>query len=234
MDPICYIAGAQEPGELALAPGRPAFVIAADGGLDHLERRGIGADLIVGDFDSLGRVPEGANVVRHPEEKDDTDMVYAIRKGLELGYRRFILLGGVGGRLEHTLGNLQLLDWLATQGAQGFLAGEKTAATCLRSGMSVTFPPSMAGYLSVFCNSGTAEGVTLAGLKYPLEDYTLSGSFPLGVSNQFLGEAATVSVEEGSLLLIWEDRGDFYANLPRLWARTERTSTERNMEGLSL
>lgn len=88
--------------------------------------------------------------------------------------------------------------------------------------------------MSVFCNSGTAEGVTLAGLKYPLEDYTLSGSFPLGVSNQFLGEAATVSVEEGSLLLIWEDRGDFYANLPRLWARTKRTSTERNMEGLSL
>jgi thiamine pyrophosphokinase len=124
----------------------------------------------------------------------------------------------VGGRLEHTLGNLQLLDWLAIHGAQGFLAGEKTAATCLRDGKSISFPPSMAGYLSVFCNSGAAEGVTLSGLKYPLEDYTLTGDFPLGVSNQFLGVEASVSVERGSLLLIWEDKGGFYAKLPGLWA----------------
>ena len=75
----------------------------------------------------------------------------------------------------------------------------------------------MTGYLSVLCNSGTAEGVTLSGLKYPLEDYTLTGSFPLGVSNQFLGVEAAVSVEKGSLLLIWEDKGGFYAKLPRLW-----------------
>lgn len=232
---ICYIVGAMSlTPALRPYPVQGDYVIAADRGFDSLIAYGVNPDLAVGDFDSLGHRPSHPNVIQLPAEKDDTDMVYAIRKGLELGYRRFILLGGVGGRLEHTLGNLQLLDWLASQGAQGFLAGEKTAATCLRSGMSVTFPASMAGYLSVFCNSGTAEGVTLAGLKYPLEDYTLSGSFPLGVSNQFLGEAATVSVAEGSLLLIWEDRGDFYANLPRLWARTERTSTERNMEGLSL
>ena len=76
----------------------------------------------------------------------------------------------------------------------------------------------MSGYLSVFCNSGTAEGVTLAGLKYPLDRYDLTGGFPLGVSNQFLGEPAVVSVEKGSLLLIWEDRGSFYAKLPKLWA----------------
>ena len=126
-------------------------------------------------------------------------MVFALRKGLELGYRRFVLLGGVGGRLEHTLGNLQLLDWLACQGGQGFLAGEKTAATCIRDGMSVTFPPSMTGYLSVLCNSGRAEGVDLTGLKYPLNGYTLTGSFPLGVSNQFLGQEASVSVKQGSL-----------------------------------
>ena len=144
-------------------------------------------------------------------------MVYALRKGLEMGYRRFILLGGVGGRLEHTLGNLQLLDWLTVHGAQGFLAGEKTVATCIRDGATLTFPNTMSGYLSVFCNSGTAQGVTLANLKYPLEDYTLTGSFPLGVSNQFLDVPAQVSVREGSLLLIWEDQGDFYSLMPKLW-----------------
>ena len=216
---ICYIVGAMSlTPDLRPYPVQGDYVIAADRGFDSLMAYGVTPNLAVGDFDSLGHRPSHPNVIQLPAEKDDTDMVYAIRKGLELGYRRFVLLGGVGGRLEHTLGNLQLLDWLAIHGAQGFLAGEKTAATCLRDGKSISFPPSMAGYLSVFCNSGAAEGVTLSGLKYPLEDYTLTGDFPLGVSNQFLGVEASVSVERGSLLLIWEDKGGFYAKLPGLWA----------------
>ena len=215
---ICYIVGA-----MSLTPGlcpHPApgdYVIAADRGFDSLLAYGVMPDLAVGDFDSLGHQPNHPNVIRLPAEKDDTDMVFALRKGLEQGYRRFLLLGGVGGRLEHTLGNLELLDWLAIHGAQGFLAGEKTAATCIRDGSSLTFPPDLSGYLSVFCNSGTAEGVTLEGLKYPLTDYTLTSGFPLGVSNQFLGCSARVSVKKGSLLLIWEEKGDLYSLLPQLW-----------------
>ena len=217
---ICYIVGAMSlTPDLRPYPVQGDYVIAADRGFDSLMAYGVKPDLAVGDFDSLGHRPSHPNVIQLPAEKDDTDMVYAIRKGLELGYRRFILLGGVGGRLEHTLGNLQLLDWLTRHRAQGFLAGEKTVATCIRDGMSLTFPPSMSGYLSVFCNSGTAEGVDLSGLKYPLAGYTLTGDFPLGVSNQFLDGPASVSVGKGSLLLIWEDRGDFYAKLPRLWAK---------------
>ena len=217
---ICYIVGAMSlTPDLRPYPTRGDYVIAADRGFDSLMAYGVTPDLAVGDFDSLGHRPNHPNVIQLPVEKDDTDMVYAIRKGLDLGYRRFVLLGGVGGRLEHTLGNLQLLDWLACQGGQGFLAGEKTVATCVRGGRTVTFPPTMEGYLSVFCNSGAAEGVTLTGLKYPLDGYTLTGDFPLGVSNQFLGTEAGVSCKTGSLLLIWKDAGDFYAKLPRLWAQ---------------
>ena len=218
-DRICYVVGAMSlslPLRPCPAPGD--YIIAADRGYDSLMAYGVVPDLVVGDFDSLGYAPSHPNVTRLPAEKDDTDMVFALRQGLELGYRRFVLLGGVGGRLEHTLGNLQLLDWLTTQGAQGFLAGEKTAATALRDG-SLTFPASMAGYLSVFCNSGTAEGVDLTGLKFPLHSYTMTGSFPIGVSNEFTGAPATVSVQKGSLLLLWEDRGDFYSLLPKLWSQ---------------
>lgn len=221
MDPssgICYIVGAMSlTPNLRPYPGPNDYVIAADRGFDSLLAYGVMPDLAVGDFDSLGHRPSHPNVIQLPEEKDDTDMVFAVRKGLELGYRRFILLGGVGGRLEHTLGNLQLLDWLAGHGAQGFLAGEKTVATCIRDGGSITFPSTMSGYLSVFCNSGTAEGVTLSNLKYPLDDSEFSGSFPLGVSNQFLDVPAQVSVRRGSLLLIWEDKGDFYALIQKVW-----------------
>ena len=214
---ICYVVGAMSlTPALRPYPAPGDYVIAADRGYDSLMAYGVNPDLVVGDFDSLGYTPNHPNLIRLPVEKDDTDVAYALRQGLELGYRRFILLGCVGGRLEHTLGNLQILDWLTTQGAQGFLAGEKTAATALRNG-ALTFPPSMSGPLSVFCNSGTARGVNLTGLRFPLEDYTLESSFPIGVSNQFLGVQATVSVEEGSLLLIWEEKGDFYSLLPRLW-----------------
>ena len=217
---ICYIVGAMSlTPDLRPYPAPGDYVIAADRGFDSLMAYGVRPDLVVGDFDSLGYQPRHPNVIQLPAEKDDTDMVFALRKGFAMDYRRFVLLGGVGGRLEHTLGNLQLLDWLALHGAQGFLAGEKTAATCIRDGQHIDFPASMAGYLSVFCNSGTARGVTLRGLKYPLEGHTLTGDFPLGVSNQFLGQTACVSVDQGSLLLLWEDRGDFYAKLPRLWAQ---------------
>ena len=223
MDPasnICYIVGAMSlTPDLRPFPTPGDYVIAADRGFDSLMAYGVRPDLAVGDFDSLGHRPDHPNVIQLPAEKDDTDMVYALRKGLELGYRRFVLLGGVGGRLEHTLGNLQLLDWLSLHGAQGFLAGEKTIATCIRDGKTLSFPASMSGYLSVFCNSGRAEGVTLTGLKYPLEDDALTGDFPLGVSNQFLGEPASVSARTGSLLLIWEDKGDLYSKLSKLWAK---------------
>lgn len=214
---ICYVVGAMSLSlSLRPCPALGDYVIAADRGYDSLMAYGVNPDLVVGDFDSLGEVPNHPNVIQLPAEKDDTDMVFALRQGLDLGYRRFVMLGGVGGRLEHTLGNLQLLDWLASQGAQGFLAGEKTVATAVRNG-TLTFPAAMSGYLSVLCNSGTARGVTLRGLKYPLERYTMTGSFPLGVSNQFLGRPASVSVEDGCLLLLWEEKGDFYSLLPRLW-----------------
>ncbi len=216
---ICYVVGAMSLSP-ALRPVRAPgdYIIAADRGFDSLLAYGVTPDLAVGDFDSLGHMPDHPNVIRLPEEKDDTDMLFALRRGLELGYRRFVLLGGVGGRLEHTLGNLQLLGWLTTQGAQGLLAGEKTAATALRGG-SITFPASMTGPLSVFPFGGPAEGVGLSGLKFPLERYTLTDGVPtLGVSNEFLGVPAAVSVERGCLLLVWEEKGDFYSLLPSLWA----------------
>ena len=143
---ICYIVGAMSlTPALRPYPTAEDYVIAADRGYDSLMAYGVVPDLAVGDFDSLGYQPDHPNVIQLPVEKDDTDMVFALRKGLELGYRRVLLLGGVGGRLEHTLANLQLLDWLTGQGGQGFLAGEKKVATAIRGPASLTFPAAMSG-----------------------------------------------------------------------------------------
>jgi len=201
MEKICCIIGAMDPGELVLPDD--ALVIAADGGLAHLERRGLRADLIVGDFDSLGRVPEGANVICHPVEKDDTDMMLAVRTGLERGCRKFLLYGGLGGRLDHAYANLQTLIWLTEHQAQGWLLGGGLAITAIRNGR-LEFDAGRKGIISVFCPNGEARGVDLDGLYYPLRDAVLSSSFPLGVSNQFTGKPASVSVREGTLLIMWE------------------------------
>ena len=193
--------GAMEPGKMAPITER-GLLLAADGGLEHLRRRGLVPDLIVGDFDSLGRVPEGDNIIRHPVEKDDTDTLLAIKTGLARGYRSFVLYGCLGGRLDHTYANLQALSFLADQGASGWLLGQGMAATVIRNSR-LDFAPGHKGTVSVFCPGGEARGVTLTGLYYPLRDAVLTSAFPLGVSNQFTGEAASVAVEEGSLLVMW-------------------------------
>ena len=202
MSDLCIITGAMPPGKI-VPPKENDLLIAADGGLDHLTRQGLTPHLIVGDFDSLGRVPAGDNIIRHPVEKDDTDTLLAIKTGLARGYQTFLLYGCLGGRLDHTYANLQALLYLARRGAAGFLLGRGMAATVIRSG-ELRFAPGHKGTISVFCPDGEARGVDLTGLHYPLQNAVLTGDFPLGVSNQFTGGAASVAVREGSLLVMWD------------------------------
>ena len=215
-DRICYVVGAMSlTPDLCPRPAPGDFVIGADRGFDALMAYGVTPDLAIGDFDSLGHRPDHHSVIELPVDKDDTDMTSALRQGLDRGYRRFVMLGGVGGRMDHTVANFQLLDFLAARGAQGFLAGEKLAATAVRNG-TFSFPAAMSGGLAVFCNSGRAEGVTMRGVKYTLTDAVLTGDYPMGVSNRFIGRQGFISVREGSLILMWEEES-FYSVMPRLW-----------------
>jgi thiamine pyrophosphokinase len=164
-----------------------------------VEALGYTPDVILGDFDSLGYVPQKANVF--PVEKDDTDAMLAVRKGLELGCDRFVLYGALEGpRLDHTVANFQTLQFLADRGGQGFLVGKDIIVTVLKNG-SLTLPALPEGIVSVFCMGTDARGVTIRGLQYGLENGTLTAGFPLGVSNHFVGKEAMVSVEDGSLLI---------------------------------
>ena len=183
------------------------FIIAADGGLAHTEKLGIVPQEILGDFDSLGHIPVGANVF--PVEKDDTDAMLAVRRGLALGYREFILYGSLDGpRLDHTVANFQTLQYLADHGAVGYLVGNSCIVTVLKEA-ALSFPAGKEGTISVFCMGADAEGVTLEGLYYPLERGKLTAGFPLGVSNHFTGKPAKISVETGSLLVLWDRKNGF-------------------------
>ena len=184
-------------------PVRPGdYILAADGGLNHLGRLGLQPDGVIGDFDSLGYVPEDAQVF--PVEKDDTDAMLAVRQGLALGYKRFMFYGSLDGpRLDHTVANFQTLQFLSDHGAEGYLVGRDYLVTVLKNG-TMTFPAEAEGILSLFCLGPDAKGVTLRNLRYPLENGTLTSGFPLGVSNHFIGKQAEITVKTGSLLALWE------------------------------
>ena len=183
------------------------YIIAADGGFSHVQALGCKADCILGDFDSLGFVPEGAQVF--PVEKDDTDAMLAARKGLELGYREFLFYGALDGpRLDHTVSNFQTLQFLADHGARGYLIGKDYIVTVIKE-ETVEFPAEAEGILSLFCLGPNAEGVTLKNLHYPLENGTLTSGFPLGVSNHFIGKSAKITVNSGSLLALWDRKNGF-------------------------
>ena len=178
------------------------FLIAADGGVDHVRKLGLTPREILGDFDSLGYVPEGAQVF--PVEKDDTDAMLAVRRGLALGYRDFLLYGSLDGpRLDHTVANLQLLQYLADHSAFGILVGLTHMAAVIKNG-TLRFPGAPTGIFSVFCMGPDALGVRIRGARYELENGRLTAGFPLGVSNHFLGSEAEIAVADGSLLVIWE------------------------------
>ena len=178
------------------------FLMAADGGLVHLEKLGLTPDGILGDFDSLGYIPEGAKVF--PVEKDDTDAMLAVRQGLKMGYKEFVLYGSLDGeRLDHTVANFQTLQYLADQGARGVCVGNRYIAAVIKNEM-IRFPKTAAGTLSVFCMGADAKGVTIRGTKYEAEDITLTAGFPLGVSNHFMGKDCSVTVKDGSLLLLYD------------------------------
>lgn len=203
----CIVFCAAEFDRLACPIEPKDYVIAADGGLQHTQALGIEPQEILGDFDSLGYIPQDARVF--PVEKDDTDAMLAARRGLALGFREFLYYGSLDGkRLDHTVANYQTLQYLADHGARGYLVGQDFLVTVVKEGR-IFFPEGTDGLISVFCLGADARGVSLRGLYYPLEGGTLTAGFPLGVSNHFTGAPAEISVEAGSLLVMWERKNGF-------------------------
>lgn len=196
------------------------FVIAVDGGMESCRKLGIVPDLVLGDFDSAEGTAaevirqleqkESGRVLRLPCEKDDTDTLAALKEGLRRGYREFMIYGGTGGRFDHTLANIQCLLFLRNQGARGYLLG-KREMTFLIHRERVSFPPAAKGTLSLFSMSEESGGVTIEGLKYTTEKATLRNDFPIGISNEFIGQSASVEVAEGSLvcMISCEEEIDF-------------------------
>lgn len=185
------------------------LAIAADGGADRAVQAGIKTDLTIGDFDSISHQPDNDDHhIKLPKEKDDTDMMAALKLGWNRGYRRFHIYGGLGGRIDHSIANVASLCQLAHAGGIGFLHGNGIILTAISQG-SLSFEgwqPIRNRTISVFSASDISSGVDETGLKYELHharmDMTMShGS---GISNEFLDKKpAHISVENGTLLITY-------------------------------
>lgn len=184
-----------------------AYVICADGGYAFAQRAGIAPDLIVGDFDSYaGELPQGgAEVIRVNPIKDDTDTGLALNLACERGFRDVTIIGGFGGRLSHSISNIQLMAAYAyhTERIRAWdpnrtvtlLTDGKTLRAARRSGRH---------YISLLCHSEVVTGVNISGVFYPLTNAVLTSEFPLGVSNEITADEAVISIDGGTLIVIEE------------------------------
>lgn len=209
MKNICYIIGASVTDGMYIDRRDGDYIIAADAGLASLEKMGIVADLAVGDFDSLGEIPEFENKICHPSEKDDTDTALALAEGMKRGYRTFIIFGGLGGRLDHTMANLQNCSGAADHGAVCWIWGENNAVCVFGDEEELSFEEDKEGMVSIFSPDRTT-GVTIEGLKYPLKDACLTSCVPLGVSNEFTGKPSRIKAADGVLIVMWNEDAETF------------------------
>lgn len=203
MKKTCYIVGAGDITNTTIKIPEDAFVISADGGYEYLKNIGIIPDVAVGDFDSLGYKPNDTETIVFPSEKDYPDMMLAAQEAVSRGFDNIVIYGALGGRLDHTMGNLQLLAFFSQRKITVQLLDDSVAVTSVTDS-SINLGKREKGVVSVFAFGGTAYGVTIKGLKYTLVNANMDPAVPLGVSNEFIGEDASISVEKGNLIIIYE------------------------------
>ncbi len=176
-------------------------VVYCDSGLKHLEGLRRSPSLIVGDFDSHKNPLLDVETIVLPCEKDDTDTVYAVREMVRRGYDDFLLLGVIGGRFDHSLGNVSVLLYLDALGKQARIVDDFGEMEIV-SDRTASVGPEYA-FFSTLNLTGRAKGITIEHAKYPLHDAEISCEYQYGISNEVLpGQTATVSVRDGKLLLI--------------------------------
>ena len=177
------------------------YVIFCDSGLKHLSALQVKPSLIVGDFDSHENPHLDTETIVLPCEKDDTDTVYAMKEAIKRGFDTFLLIGVVGGRLDHTLGNISMLLYLDSHGCKGTIIDDYSEMEIISS--APAHIEDKYEFFSLLNITGCAKGITIQNAKYPLNDGEITCEYQYGVSNEVLpGKTAIVSVREGKLLLI--------------------------------
>ncbi len=202
MRAFIYLGGGVYEGGYLDAPKDGDLIIAADSGCENAKRLGVTPHIVVGDFDSFkGKVPEEAETLQVPAEKDFTDSQLAVDVAKKQGAREIFLIGGLDGRLDHALSNLALLEDLWHERIRAVISDGKNRARYIEATselvLNIGYP-----YLSIIAADKKAKGVTIDGCKYPLKNATLRRTHQFAVSNEIEKNCALVSVRRGGIYII--------------------------------
>lgn len=177
------------------------FYIFCDGGLKHRQSLQVTPDLLVGDFDSWDNPKTETETIVLPREKDDTDTFFGVKEGVKRGFEDFLLIGVIGGRFDHSLGNISALLYLTGLGKKALIIDDYSSIEVVSS--QPVFIEQNIQYFSVLNIDGKAKGITIKNAQYPLENAEITWDYQYGISNQVLpGKTAEVTTQEGRLLLV--------------------------------
>ena len=177
------------------------YIVFCDSGLRHLEPLQVKPSLIVGDFDSHDNPYLDVETIVLPCEKDDTDTVFAVKEAIKRGFDDFLLIGVIGARLDHTLGNVSILLYLDSIGKKGIIIDDYSEMEIVSN--EPAYIEDSYAFFSLLNVSGTAKGITIENAKYLLNNAEITCEYQYGVSNEVLpGKTTKVSILEGKLLLI--------------------------------
>ena len=183
----------------AVGIAKDDFIICADAGARHLEKLNAAPDVIMGDFDTFKGVLRATEEIKFPPEKDETDTRLAVDYAIEKGYDEICVLGALGGRADHSLANIFLLKYMLGKNIKGELFDGKNRVFLADKDFTVS---NRGAYVSLFPLFSDIEGLTIKGMKYPLENFYLPQGSSLCISNEVTEETAFVSFKRGLLLVM--------------------------------
>ena len=205
MKAFIYTGGAIYPENITEHPKGDDLRIAADAGFLNAKRLGERIDLALGDFDSLGdrqkEIPESAERLTVPSEKDDTDTQLAVNEALKRGADEIVIIGGLDGRLDHTLSNIAILEAMDEMRVHALITNGQNRIRYIKS-TSTLIARSGYKYLSVIAADDIVKGVSIEGCKYPLDNARLTRKFQYTVSNEIVGNCALISVKKGGIYIV--------------------------------
>lgn len=185
-------------------PDEYSFVVCADSSYVQAFKEDVCPDLIIGDFDhSSSSLPPDRNIetIHLPVKKDDTDTHFCVKEAIKRGFNDITIIGGTGGRLDHTIANIQSLVYACRNGAKARMMDKNNIITVTDRDCTVTKNKK---YLSVFSIGGDSV-VSIEGCKYSADNIELTASFPIGVSNEISLDKATIIVKKGIVALVQSD-----------------------------
>lgn len=191
-------------GEFSPVPDIEAYdmIIACDKGYEHCKKMNVTPDIVIGDLDSCTvNISPETNLKKLNPIKDDTDTISSVRYALSMGYHQIDICCAFGGRLDHSIANIQTAAFIMEHGASTCITGTDTMLFSINNG-SITLPKKNNCYLSVFSISDISTGVSIKGTKYEVTNISLTNTYPIGTSNEWVNDAATISVEHGMLIAV--------------------------------